>query len=58
MRKLLLSFDPEVSDQAQSLLVAKGIPADFVWRGADGDVIAVPASAASRARRLLDEVAG
>ncbi len=57
MRKLLL-FDPEVSDQAHTLLVASGISANFVRRGADGDIIAVPTSAASRARRLLDEVAG
>ncbi len=58
MRKLLLSFDPEVSDQVHAILATKGIPADFVRRGADRDVIAVPASAASWAHRVLDEMAG
>jgi hypothetical protein len=58
MKQVLLSFDPETSDQAYALLVEKGIQADFVRRGADGDVIAVPASAAPRARRLLDNLAG
>ena len=56
MSKVILSFSPETSDRVFDLLVSEGVPARFVRRGVDADVIAVPASQAARVRRLLDEV--
>ena len=55
MKRLLISFDPEASDQAYALLVDKGVPAEFIRRGTDGDIIAVPANQARRVRRMLDD---
>lgn len=52
MKRIFFTLDTETSNQAHTLLVGKGILADFVRRGAEGDVIAVPASQAARVRRL------
>jgi hypothetical protein len=51
-----LSFSPETSEKAFAVLVSNGVPARFVRRGVDADVIAVPASQAARVRRLLNEL--
>jgi hypothetical protein len=56
MKKVRLIVYPEVSDRAQAILIGHGIAACFVRRGPDGDVIAVPAQDAARARRLLDDL--
>ena len=56
MKRIMFGFDAETSDQTHTLLLEKGIEADFVRRGADGDIIAVPANQAARVRRLLDSL--
>jgi hypothetical protein len=58
VKRIFFRLDSEMSDQAYALLVEKDIPADFVQRGADGDVIGVPATQAARVRRLLDSLLG
>jgi hypothetical protein len=54
MKQVTLSLDPEASDRVFAVLVSNGIPARFVSRGAEGDVIAVPSRQAPRVRRLID----
>ena len=53
MRHILLELLPDQSDVAFATLVSNGIPASFVRRGVDCDVVSVPSKYASVTRRLL-----
>lgn len=53
MKTVQFVIDPEESAYAHASLLAVGIAADLVRRGADGDVIAVPRKDEGEARGIL-----
>jgi len=53
MKYALIKVDPEYSDVAFMLLVARGIPAYFRRRSVFCDVICVPSQQVQFARRLI-----